>query len=623
MKQFFKPFALIIYFVVAVLSDSLGQKMKYKDLFPLLENGDYAQGGALLRQYLNDPKNAQQPSACLQMAHYYEYLSKGVDPLRETNQHLKYLDSTLNFLSRSESLITEKSLKKYDKYFQAYNRRDLRTGKFGVKLDHIHNDIEKRKSRLETRKVAVTTLKKHHQAFVRNYQEASKTYQQLVTDYVEPVRFQLTANDDALQATAQIEKSYDSANTSFDLYVKSLRQLGKEEAKLPTYEAQPIAQFGRDGLTETDFYNDAVVVWDYQAWAKAAVDYINDEVLPQKTELIKLRKRFDELEKQLAQANKLEKIRAVQPLTAAVERDAAVLANKWQPYGPSGFVSWYFTARKNYLNWYIKDLTHQAQSDSTNVYYHLDAARQLQSIATRQDSVAQAWQARDMNEDAQRYTWLFESDVASLKKFGEKQIALVDLLAQKANKTLQKWEEVSQWAVFGNDTIPLKMTTNPNQRYKPCYNDTLSSTHIYSSGLYLDDGKEPQAYLVMVPPSRRAYARVTFEASEKVFLPEKVSMIQSLSYLDSLDGYYVLHYLISPQGSSTMAVGQLTKVSMGDQHLWSKVVSMRGTPSTITKRETGELAILYNENEDSLSGDNEQKPTMFVVGNKGVLKGEQ
>jgi len=105
------------------------QKYKYKDLYPILEAKDYGSGEPGLRKFLQD--NPDHPNANLQMAFYYD-------------EFLEDCENALIYYKTALGLIDEKEVSKNEKYYLAYSRRDLRTGKYAVKFTDVQFDIEKR-----------------------------------------------------------------------------------------------------------------------------------------------------------------------------------------------------------------------------------------------------------------------------------------------------------------------------------------------------------------------------------------------------------------------------------------------------------------------------------------------
>ena len=74
---------------------------------------------------------------------YQEKASKN-DVLKQTALAIANMDSAIFHYDKARKTLDEREVRKNKEYYEAYNRRDLRTGEFGVKLSDIQFDIEKK-----------------------------------------------------------------------------------------------------------------------------------------------------------------------------------------------------------------------------------------------------------------------------------------------------------------------------------------------------------------------------------------------------------------------------------------------------------------------------------------------
>ncbi len=118
----------------------LAQKVKYKDLIVLLTSKQYEKAEPFLKRYLKE--NDDNPNAFLYMGIVFQEKSATIDPLLHTEILCSNLDSATLFYDKAFKGINEKELRKNDEYYEAYTRRDLRTGKFVIKLSDVQLDIE-------------------------------------------------------------------------------------------------------------------------------------------------------------------------------------------------------------------------------------------------------------------------------------------------------------------------------------------------------------------------------------------------------------------------------------------------------------------------------------------------
>ena len=138
-----------VVFALLGMTNVYGQKVKYKDIWALLNTRQFDAAEPLLRRYLKD--NDDNPNAHLYMGMIYQEKVAKEDVLKDTRRAMFLADSAVYYYDRAYKSITEKELKRNDEYYQAYNRRDLRTGEFGVKLSDVQFDLEKRMAALRER----------------------------------------------------------------------------------------------------------------------------------------------------------------------------------------------------------------------------------------------------------------------------------------------------------------------------------------------------------------------------------------------------------------------------------------------------------------------------------------
>ncbi|MEQ8904612.1 hypothetical protein [Ekhidna sp.] len=143
--------SIILIALTFISTVCLAQKLKYKDIYPYLEAKNYKQGIPKLKAYLTDIENQSEANPNYQMGIWLHERFNNLDGSNSA-MLVQVGDSAIVFLTKAKSLIDDKEVKKQKDYYQEFVRRDLRSGKFAIKVSDVHLDIEKRIAAIRQRK---------------------------------------------------------------------------------------------------------------------------------------------------------------------------------------------------------------------------------------------------------------------------------------------------------------------------------------------------------------------------------------------------------------------------------------------------------------------------------------
>jgi hypothetical protein len=176
------------------------QKLKYKDIFPLISEKNYAEGEPLLRAYMSDKKNEDDANGTLQMAYLLEKYALENSVVADSAALYQNADSAIYFYQKSLVLITEKELSKNKEYYQEFYRRDLRTGDFGIKLSDVALEIN-------TKIISLNKRIKNAKEINKELNKIAEAYKLLQSKYVSMTEGFETNNDFLLASgNPQIEE---------------------------------------------------------------------------------------------------------------------------------------------------------------------------------------------------------------------------------------------------------------------------------------------------------------------------------------------------------------------------------------------------------------------------------
>nr|HPI79873.1 hypothetical protein [Cyclobacteriaceae bacterium] len=273
----------VIICFVSLAATAFGQKVKYKDLFVLLNAKQYDQAEPFLRKYLAE--NDDNPNAYLFMGIIFQEKASHNDVLKHTDIMLGNIDSAIYYYDKAYQQVDEKEVRRNDEYYQAYNRRDLRTGKFGVKLSDVQFDLEKKMQALKERKVLVRELKTHYNNAESLYAKAQFLFKDIQLKYGSEKALFLRSDESTIQDLNRIAHTFDSCMLSFKSYKDVLSAYGNsghnQEVAL-----MEIGNLEKDGTTPADFMQDKITLWDYKKWAENSISGIEKEIVPMRENLI-------------------------------------------------------------------------------------------------------------------------------------------------------------------------------------------------------------------------------------------------------------------------------------------------------------------------------------------------
>lgn len=277
-----KKFPLLILLFAMVLGLQ-AQKVKYKEIFPDLEARKFNKVEPSLKRFLAEEKNADHPNANYQMGLITEAHFLLQDIVTDTTALFAYGEETLGFYRKSITLITEKELKKNDQYYQAFNRRDLRTGEFGIKLSDVHLEIEKKIESVENRLAAVKSFHQAVQDLTVKEAGLLERFNALVASADNYYDYLLKADLEVITALGDIQAAFKSFDDQANETMKVAQELGAEDY-YRQLDYLPIDNFSTLAPKFPES-NTLISTWQFSDWASEVKGLLNREVFKMKNDL--------------------------------------------------------------------------------------------------------------------------------------------------------------------------------------------------------------------------------------------------------------------------------------------------------------------------------------------------
>jgi hypothetical protein len=571
-----KTLALAIFSVTSFLCT--GQKVKYKDLFVLLQSKQYEQAEPFLKKYLKE--NQDNPNAFLFMGNIFEEKAMAFDVLKETEKQSASSDSAALFFDRAMKEIDEREVKKNEEYYQAYSRRDLRTGKFGLKLSDIQLDLEKRIKALKERQQRVKSVNAKFAHLQELYASCGLLFKGIAERYKNQKEFYLRSDDVLSGDLRNLGRKYDSCLMAFNDYKLTMQGLGKTgyNQELDPVE---IADFKKDGYAKVDFYQDELKLWDFKRWALSNLDIIEKEVVPMNEALVKLDSELNGLR---------EKVRKD---SVSVRTELAGLSEKIkktgvQKFDPNPLPIDVFNLKICELDFASELALDRRFRDSTGLVLRQGLYKKQIKYLSRIDSVVDLLSKRDFDSDALNYRAFVMNSYGSADVLKKQIKSTGDFaISEKAERDRRVIgiEQALHWVIDQADSIPVTSSAT-SRKYFPLA--TVADKYTY--GLTFKDSSA-FAYFYTVTPSRKVALKSRQRVDSTVFKKTRLPLTKSLSFVDAPhQTYYVVMY--SERKVADKIAATVYKVAGKDGLVWQKAFKLEGTPiEAVVGRENGELSL--------------------------------
>ncbi len=275
---------IILVVLVSTVNGFSQKKVKYKNLFPVLQSKDYKTAEADLLVYLADTKDEAN-------AYFYlgELIASKLDTVKifsaKDNTYDSLIDEAVKAYKTAISLVTEREVKKNDEYYMAYNRRDLRTGKFGIKLSDIHLDYENKIEVLLKKKDLVADIVLAKADALVAQSNLNDLVAALQSQYQSDEAFLLKISVDEQSTFDRLLEKSEELKEAISTYITKLKNLNHTLYK-PQLIEKPIKSWADMADTELVFKDHEITSSNYEAYFKSLQQELTTEVAPLKKMLL-------------------------------------------------------------------------------------------------------------------------------------------------------------------------------------------------------------------------------------------------------------------------------------------------------------------------------------------------
>jgi hypothetical protein len=570
-----------------IFSAAHGQKVKYKDIFGLLSTKQYEAAEPFLKGYLKE--TADNPNAFLYMGIVYHEKALKDDVLKQTKRTIGVMDSAIIFYDKAYKTVTEKEIKRNSEYYQAYNRRDLRTGEFGVKLSDIQFDIEKKMEGLRERIDRIKMVKFYFDLADSLYRKSNALYKSIHATYPGEREFYLRTDENLIKNLTTLSTRFDSCLKAFDNYKSSSSTIGKTGYN-QSLSLSDIVDYKNDGLTEANFYQENVKIWDYKKFADKSRQAMEKEIIPMREHLVAYDIEINKLREKLSN----DSVSVKSDLHSLIDR---LLMEQLKKYDKEPLPMEVFTLKIADLEYRSTLLENKIKKDSIDVHVRLKMLNHEVKHLNKLDSTASKLLSDDLDKRALDYDYFVKntySTTAVLKSYvrGLKDYAEREKKTKASEMAIRT--ETLRWLINGSDSIPL-FVERTRSKFKPL----VVIPEKYTTGLQYADSLNPTGYFYTISPSRIPDVKVSFPVEKPSFKEARLVSSKALTFSDTAGQiYFVL--VFTDRGKENKYAATLAKIYRSDGLAWSMNYELAFVPREISFRaDSGELIIKGDDNQQN------------------------
>lgn len=510
------------FLLLGISITGFSQKIKYKDLFVLLNAQQFDEAEPFLKKYLK--VNDDNPNAYLFMGIIYKDKSLKTDVLRDTEKRIMFLDSAVYFFGLAYKGMTEKEVDRNEEYYQMFNRRDTRTGKFGVKLSDVKLKLEEYMA-LKEKVKQIQLIKSQFVSAQRFYDRAQVAYKHIQDTYPGSRELYLRANESVVAQLIYLANIYDSCHMSFNDYKSAVAAYGNigHNQDLDPLE---IIDFKKQGNTPADFYSDDLKVWDYKRWALSTVDVIEKEIIPAKEQLITL---DAELNREQQRIRK-DSVSVMSSLSVYRSKLSMPVLRRLDPDPLPIKV---FSLKLAELEYGSQVVDNKVLRDTASLATQVMALDKEYKLAHRTDSLATHLDNDQLTRDAENYSQYVSSSYGTVDAFKTYITSTREFAAHAAahkKELLERKRALIKWVIHGTDSIPLDAAAASAGKYKPL----IISAKLTAGLVYADT--IPSGYAYLIPASHKAETGGVFPVDPMIFRKINLPVTKVLTLAEEKSG---------------------------------------------------------------------------------------
>ncbi|WP_340153432.1 hypothetical protein [uncultured Marivirga sp.] len=454
-----RVFVIVLLLTVGFSPKSDAQRIRYKNLFPILQSKDYKTAAPQLLQFLEE--NDDEANAYFYLGEIIVSQLDSAEIFPSTEKFDSMANRAIEAYKKSMALVDDREIRKNDDYYAAYNRRDLRTGKFAIKISDIHLDYENKIKEVVKKKELVNELHELKNRSIQEYESFALLVEDFHSRFTNESAYLLRAGPADIAASQKLVSNYLKFIEVYEDFTTKLKSL-----KHPSYDPQlqtiQIVNWNGLKLLKSNFSDFSVNIQNYEEYLNRLNAKIESEVKPLKDLLYKTDAEFNQAISQnlsISDSSKIQKMTIPENLVEQLKKydEDNVILNLLK-----------YKKQKSRTNLLTNVSLHPVLADSSNIYQRANLVEEYELNLTEQLDLIEKIDLGISDKTKNDFKYFLEGFKPSIEAFIETEKTIVK---QKLDSVSQRTEMMARQIEFfryEQDSIfltPLIAATHEHKNY--------------------------------------------------------------------------------------------------------------------------------------------------------------
>ncbi len=277
-----KKTVLAIFFLISITV--LGQRVKYKDIFPTIMAAEEEQKLMMIKEYLL--LETSHPNSVYQLAKIYIDRYKRADALTEYDLAIANAEQARGRITQSKLFIDEKEVKRNNEFYLGDD------GFVELTFETLSTYLNEEEQKVADFLQKLPPIYKNFTQSVAYYDKAIKMYAALNGTFNTQDDFLLFFDSEVDNQLGQLKNYYDSTLYHLDTYLKLTKEYSIKRKQ--EYELLPIDVYRMQGLvTRINFLDNNIEIWNYGKWVDDMRSIVENELKSIKRDLTNIDQKLD------------------------------------------------------------------------------------------------------------------------------------------------------------------------------------------------------------------------------------------------------------------------------------------------------------------------------------------